>query len=167
MRAYAAITARRASGSASRSSIASVISAARSKGPLSPAQRASMASVRAAMVARQRAIIGAGGIVVEGRDIGTTVAPDADVKVFLTADERVRAERRGAEVSGGTVDDDVLAATSAALRRRDAADAGRVASPLSQAPDATVIDATAISADAVIARVVELAEAVRARGQAS
>ena len=124
-------------------------------------------AVRAAMVDRQRAIIGAGGIVVEGRDIGTTVAPAADVKVFLTADERVRAERRGAEVAGGAVDDDVLAATSAALRRRDTADAGRVASPLSQAADATVIDATAINADAVIARVVELAKAVSARGQAS
>jgi CMP/dCMP kinase len=124
-------------------------------------------AVRAAMVARQRAIIGAGGIVVEGRDIGTTVAPEAQVKVFLTADERVRAERRGAEVAGGTVDADVLATTSAALRRRDSADAGRVASPLTQAPDATVIDATALSADAVIRLVVDMAQAVRARGQAS
>ena len=124
-------------------------------------------AVRSAMVARQRALIGTGGIVVEGRDIGTTVAPDADVKVFLTADEQVRAERRGAEIAGGQVDPEVLAATSAALRRRDAADAGRAASPLNQAPDATVIDATSLSADAVIARVVEMAKAVTARGQAS
>ena len=124
-------------------------------------------AVRAAMVARQRALIGDGGIVVEGRDIGTTVAPDADVKVFLTADEQVRAERRGAEIVGGQVDPEVLAATSAALRQRDAADSGRAASPLNQAPDATVIDATSLSADAVIARIVEMAKAVTARGQAS
>jgi CMP/dCMP kinase len=123
--------------------------------------------VRAAMVARQRTLIGAGGIVVEGRDIGTTVAPDAEVKVFLTADEQVRAERRGAEIAGGEVDPKVLAATSAALRQRDAADSGRTASPLNRAPDATVIDATRLSADAVIARVVELAKAVKARGPAS
>jgi len=124
-------------------------------------------AVRAAMVARQRSLIGDGGIVVEGRDIGTTVAPDAEVKVFLTADEQVRAERRGAEIAGGEVDPTVLAATSEALQRRDAADAGRAASPLNRAPDATVIDATRLSADAVIARVVELAKAVTARGQAS
>jgi cytidylate kinase len=124
-------------------------------------------AVRAAMVARQRALIGAGGIVVEGRDIGTTVAPDAEVKVFLTADEQVRAERRGAEIAGGEVDPTALAATSAALRRRDAADSGRTASPLNRAPDATVIDATRLSAEAVVARVVEMAKAVTARGQAS
>src|SRR3954471_12380905 len=124
-------------------------------------------AVRTAMVARQRELIGAGGIVVEGRDIGTTVAPDADVKVFLTADEQVRAERRGAEIAGGEVDPKVLAATGAALRRRDAADSGRATSPLNQAADAAVIDATRLSADAVIARVVDLAKAVTSRGCAS
>jgi len=127
--------------------------------------------VRARLLALQHAAIDGAvegpGIVVEGRDIGAVVTPDADVKVFLTADEQVRAERRGAEIAGGQVDRDVLAATSAALRRRDAADAGRAASPLNQAPDATVIDATSLSADAVIARVVEMAKAVTARGQAS
>ena len=116
--------------------------------------------VRSAMVARQRALIGAGGIVVEGRDIGTTVAPDADVKVFLTADEKVRAARRGAELAGGAVDEQVLAATGDALRRRDSADSSRAASPLTQAADATVIDATDLTAAEVVARVVELAEAV-------
>src|SRR4051794_35681318 len=124
-------------------------------------------AVRTAMVARQRELIGTGGIVVEGRDIGTTVAPDADVKVFLTADERVRAERRGAEIAGGGVDPKVLAATSAALRKRDAADSARQASPPNQAADGTVIDASQLDADAVVARVVELAKAVTARGRAS
>jgi cytidylate kinase len=122
--------------------------------------------VRTVMVRRQRELIGSGGIVVEGRDIGTTVAPDADVKVFLTADEHVRAQRRGAEIAGGTVDPHTVAATGDDLRRRDAADSGRAASPLTKAPDATVIDSTDLDAEAVIARVVELAEAV-ARGEAS
>jgi CMP/dCMP kinase len=124
-------------------------------------------AVRTAMVARQRALIATGGIVVEGRDIGTTVAPTADVKVFLTAAEHVRAERRGAEITGGEVDSKVLAATSAALRQRDAADSRRTASPLNQAADASVIDATRLSADEAIARVIGLAKAVTARGQAS
>lgn len=123
--------------------------------------------VRRAMVARQRELIGEGGIVVEGRDIGTTVAPDADVKIFLTADERVRAQRRGAEIIGGTADDAVLTATSEALRRRDAADAGRTASPLTQAPDATVVDATDLDADAVIGRIVDMAKEVARHGRAS
>ena len=123
--------------------------------------------VRAEMVRRQRDLIGAGGIVVEGRDIGTTVAPDADVKVFLTADERVRAERRGAEIAGQTVDAGTLATTGEALRRRDAADSARTASPLTKAPDAIEIDSTEMDADAVIARIVELAGAVSVRGEAS
>ena len=123
--------------------------------------------VRVEMVRRQRALIGAGGIVVEGRDIGTTVAPDADVKVFLTASEHVRAERRGAEIAGRAADANTLATTGEALRRRDAADSTRVASPLTQAPDATEIDSTDLDAAAVIARVVELAGAVSARGDGS
>jgi CMP/dCMP kinase len=123
--------------------------------------------VRTEMVRRQRALIGTGGIVVEGRDIGTTVAPNADVKVFLTADERIRAERRGAEFVGGPADPHTVTATGEQLRRRDAADSGRIASPLTQAPDATVIDATHLDANGVIARVLELAGAVSARGEAS
>jgi cytidylate kinase len=123
--------------------------------------------VRAEMVRRQRALIGGGGIVVEGRDIGTTVTPGADVKVFLTADERVRAQRRGAEIAGRPADAGTVAATGDALRRRDAADSSRAASPLTKAPDATVIDATQLDAQAVIARVVQLAEAVTAHGEAS
>ncbi|HET6825417.1 MAG TPA: (d)CMP kinase [Amnibacterium sp.] len=123
--------------------------------------------VRAVMVRRQRELIGSGGIVVEGRDIGTTVAPDAPVKIFLTADEGVRAQRRGAEIAGRALDASTVAATEEALRRRDAADSGRAASPLTQAPDATVIDSTRLSADAVIARIVDLAGAVVASGAAS
>jgi CMP/dCMP kinase len=108
-------------------------------------------SVRAAMVARQRDVIGVGGIVVEGRDIGSTVAPDAAVKIFLTADEAVRAARRAQEQSA------VVSETLRSLARRDALDAGRSASPLAQAPGAVVLDSTDASADDMIARIVALA----------
>ena len=107
--------------------------------------------VRAAMVRRQQQLIGAGGIVVEGRDIGTTVAPDAAVKVFLTADEAVRAQRRARETAGA------VDATRESLTRRDRLDAGRAASPTAQAPDAVVVDSTDLSADLVVARIVDLA----------
>lgn len=106
-------------------------------------------AVRAAMVARQRRLIGAGGIVVEGRDIGTAVAPDADLKVFLTADAGERAARRAQET------DAALAATEADLARRDRLDATRAASPLAQAPDALVLDSTHLDPDAVVARILE------------
>jgi cytidylate kinase len=116
--------------------------------------------VRTAMVARQREIIADGGIVVEGRDIGTTVVPDAPVKVFLIADPAARAQRRALQEAGRVADVTVkLAATEAALARRDTADSTRAASPLTQAPDAVVIDSTDLDAEAVIARVIELAEA--------
>ena len=107
--------------------------------------------VRAAMVRRQREAIGDGGIVVEGRDIGTTVAPDASVKVFLTADESARAHRRARETAAA------VAETRDALAQRDRLDAGRAASPLTQAPDAVVVDSSHLSADEVIAEVVGLA----------
>jgi cytidylate kinase len=112
--------------------------------------------VRAAMVRRQRELIGAGGIVVEGRDIGTTVAPDATLKIFLTADPVARARRRGLEIAGGELDAAALDRTREDLLRRDAADSGRSASPLTQAQDAVVIDSTDLGPDEVVARVLEL-----------
>jgi cytidylate kinase len=114
-------------------------------------------AVRTAMVRRQQQTIGSGGIVVEGRDIGTTVAPDAPVKVFLTADEAVRAQRRANETAGA------VAVTRQALSRRDSLDAGRAASPMAQAPDAVVVDSTDLSADEVVARIVALARSVARR----
>jgi CMP/dCMP kinase len=107
--------------------------------------------VRSAMVRRQRDAIGRGGIVVEGRDIGTTVAPDARVKVFLTADASARAQRRARETSGAVL------ATREALSRRDQLYSGRVASPMRQAADAVVVDSSHMSVDEVIAHVVTLA----------
>ncbi len=118
--------------------------------------------VRARLLREQRDIIGAGDIVVEGRDIGTVVAPDAEVKVYLTADAEARAARRSAEMVGGA---DVHA-TRADLIRRDKADSGRAAAPLSMAVDAHHIDTTPYSLEEVVDRVVVLVEKARGTGAA-
>ena len=112
---------------------------------------AAVPAVRALLVAAQRELIGAGGIVVEGRDIGTVVAPDATVKVFLTADSRVRAGRRGAEL--GTPATDQVAAD---LFRRDALDSTRALSPLASAADAVVLDTSELAIEDVVDRLVQL-----------
>jgi cytidylate kinase len=107
--------------------------------------------VRSRLVAEQRAIIGAGDIVVEGRDIGTVVAPAAQVKVYLTASAEARALRRTAELAGTTVE-----AQRAAMARRDTLDSTRKADPLSMAADAVALDTTALNLDEVIAEVLRL-----------
>ena len=107
-------------------------------------------AVRAQLVAQQRDLIGRGRIVVEGRDIGTVVAPDADVKIYLTADPDVRAARRAGETSGDA------AAVRADLERRDHADSTRAASPLVTAADAVVVDTTDLDADQVVARLLAI-----------
>jgi cytidylate kinase len=119
--------------------------------------------VRRVLVAQQRDIVGAGGIVVEGRDIGTVVWPHAVAKFFLTADAGARAARRALELAavqrsggaGAATDTSDLppdtAAVQADLERRDRFDSGRNASPLLQADDAVVIDATALDVDGVVA----------------
>jgi cytidylate kinase len=112
--------------------------------------------VRELLVEQQRRTIGAGGIVVEGRDIGTVVAPDAAVKVYLTADPAARAARRTAEQAGTDV-----AATQADLLRRDRFDSGRVTSPLAMADDAHHIDTTPFTLDEVVDQVVALVHAVQ------
>lgn len=111
-------------------------------------------AVRAALVARQRQIIGPGGIVVEGRDIGTAVAPDAALKVFLTADPAERAARRALETNVP------VAATEADLARRDTLDASRAASPMAQAPDALVLDSTGLGPEAVVDEILDQLAAV-------
>ncbi len=107
--------------------------------------------IRRRLLVEQHDIIGDGDIVVEGRDIGTVVAPDAAVKVFLTADPEARAVRRAAEQSGSDV-----AATQQDLARRDRFDSGRAASPLAMAPDAHHLDTTPYTLDEVVAQVVTL-----------
>lgn len=115
---------------------------------------AAVPAVRELMVALQRAIIAeAGGIVVEGRDIGSTVAPDAKLKVYLVADQQARAARRAAEV--GAADH---AATSESLAMRDQIDSTRTASPLTKHESAVEIDSTHLTLDEVIDLVVSLVE---------
>ena len=116
---------------------------------------AAVPEVRAILVQAQReAIRGADtGIVVEGRDIGTAVVPDAPVKVYLVADPAARARRRASEL--GHDDHD---ATQEALARRDHLDSSRTASPLAMADDAILIDGTDLTLDEVIDTVVSLVE---------
>lgn len=124
---------------------------------------AAVPQVRALLIAKQRAIIAgaaktAGGIVAEGRDIGTVVAPDAAVKVFLTASEQVRAERRTAQLGGDPLAQPAATVTLAEQAQRDRRDA-----PQSQmAADAIAIDATDLGLDEVIYRILALADANRA-----
>ncbi|GFH37138.1 (d)CMP kinase [Streptomyces pacificus] len=118
--------------------------------------------VRARITGLQRAIAAAAekGIVVEGRDIGTTVLPAADVKIFLTASPEARAARRSGELKGREAAD--LASTREALIRRDAADSGRKTSPLAKADDAVEVDTTELTLQQVIECVVALVEEKRA-----
>jgi CMP/dCMP kinase len=106
--------------------------------------------VRAALVRKQRELLSEGDWVVEGRDIGTVVAPDAPVKIFLTASPEERARRRAAEL--GTDLDTVL--RDQALR--DAQDEGREHSPLEMAPGALALDTTGLSLDEVVQRIAGL-----------
>ena len=109
--------------------------------------------VREWMVARQRELGLSGGVVMEGRDIGTKVFPDADVKIFLDADPVIREQRRleQQKVKGAS------ATTMAAeLRERDQRDRTRAVSPLVAAPDAVVIDSTRMSEDAVLQQIEKL-----------
>jgi len=114
-------------------------------------------AVRALLVARQREIIAAERrIVVEGRDIGTVVAPGADLKVYLTADAAERARRRSTENATSQ------AATAADLARRDKLDSTRAADPLRQADDAVVLDTTALGIDEVVERLQRMLDKVTA-----
>ena len=110
--------------------------------------------VRQIMVARQRAMGASGGVVMEGRDIGTAVFPNADVKVFLDADARVRAERRVAQ--NGTLTPEESQRTIEDLVARDQRDRTRAVSPLVPAADAVIIDSTDLSIDDVVSRVEQL-----------
>ncbi|HSO51335.1 MAG TPA: (d)CMP kinase [Actinomycetes bacterium] len=116
---------------------------------------AAVPAVRELLVGLQRSLVGVGGIVVEGRDIGTVVWPDADVKVFLTAAEHERARRRSDDTEGG-------GETAETLARRDALDSGRAASPTRAAADALVIDSTTRTIDQVVDHLLQLIEAARA-----
>jgi cytidylate kinase len=109
--------------------------------------------VRARLLALQRSVIDGGGIVVEGRDIGSVVAPDAEVKVYLTADAAARAARRAAEEGGSD-----LSATETSLLARDRIDSTRTASPLTMAEGAVHVDTTPYTLDEVVDLIARLVE---------
>jgi len=112
--------------------------------------------VREALVAKQRALVDRGDWVVEGRDIGTVVAPEAELKVFLTARADERARRRAAQVGADE------ATVRAEQARRDARDSSRAHSPLAPAADAIAIDTTEMAGAEVVAKIAQLARATLA-----
>lgn len=117
------------------------------------------ADVRTELVAWQRALAAKHGVVMEGRDIGTVVLPDAEAKVFLTASVQERARRRQRELAGRGV----LVALEQVMRdieERDARDRGRETSPLRPAPDAVVVDCTAFELNEQVAAVSRVVEAL-------
>ena len=111
--------------------------------------------VREALVARQRALGDGGGVVMEGRDIGTVVFPDADVKIYLDASAEERARRRASDVAH-TGSQAGHVAVAEAIAARDKADTTRSVSPLTLAPDAFHIDTTSMPIDDVVERVLAL-----------
>jgi cytidylate kinase len=118
-------------------------------------QIAARPEVRGHLVARQRAMIRAGDYVAEGRDIGTVVAPGAELKIFLTASPEERARRRAAQT--GADPETVLAEQ----RERDERDASREHSPLQAADDALRVDTTGLTVDEVVAQIARMVQAVR------
>ena len=134
-------------------------------GAVSPV--AAVPEVRARLVEIQRAVVAASlangrGIVVEGRDIGTVVLPDATAKIFLTADPEARAARRALEDAGRAGarprQPGDVAATAASLAERDAIDSGRAVAPLRRADGAVQVDGTYLTLDEVIAAIVGIVE---------
>ncbi len=111
--------------------------------------------IREWMVARQQELGAGGGVVMEGRDIGTKVFPHADVKIFLDADPVVREQRR---LQQRNLPQAASAAVAAELRERDRRDRTRAASPLVAAPDALVLDSSRLSEDEVLAKVEDLVQ---------
>jgi len=123
---------------------------------------ARMPSVRELFVVRQRALGRDGGIVMEGRDIGTVVFPDADVKIYLDASPEERARRRAADPAHGGRGE-ALATVASAMADRDRIDSTRKASPLMIAPDAVVVDTSGLAVPDVVAKVIAIIDGTTAR----
>ncbi|MBV6486295.1 MAG: (d)CMP kinase [Pseudorhodoplanes sp.] len=125
-------------------------------------QVAAIPQVREALIAFQRSFARTRpGAVIDGRDIGTVIAPDADVKIFVTATPEERARRRLLELQGrGEASDE--AAVLADILARDARDTGRAVAPLRQAPDAHLLDTTHLAIDPAVRAAIDIVEAVRA-----
>jgi cytidylate kinase len=118
--------------------------------------------VRAALLGIQRRLGADGGVVVEGRDIGTVVFPDAGAKFFLTADTDERARRRVAELQAAGRPAD-FATTRAEMQERDARDSSRAVAPLKQAADAVAVDSSGLTPAEVVAKMAAVVEAVARR----
>jgi cytidylate kinase len=118
---------------------------------------ASYPSVREQMLVLQRQMAAGGNVVMDGRDIGTHVLPDADVKIFLTASTRERAERRLKELLAKGHQTD-LATLEAEIAERDKRDMEREAAPLRQADDAVLVDTTGMTIDQVVERILKICE---------
>lgn len=116
---------------------------------------AALPAVRRAMVAQQRRLMAVGDWVAEGRDIGTVVMPEAELKVFVTASPQERARRRAAQIGAD------VATVLAEQTLRDERDSSRADSPLRRAEGAVELDTTGLTLDEVVARIVALAQAVR------
>jgi cytidylate kinase len=121
-------------------------------------------AVRRLLVARQRELVAAAdAVVVEGRDIGTVVLPDASLKIYLTASPEVRAQRRAAQL--GVTAPEKIAALAQDLQRRDEHDSRRADSPLRPAEDSIVVDSTDLDRAGVVARILELAASAVGAGE--
>ena len=118
-------------------------------------------AVRRALVARQRALGAGGGVVMEGRDIGTVVFPDADVKIFLDASPEERARRRANDPAHRPSAGAGIADVAVALAERDRIDSTRAESPLAKASDALHVETTGLSIDSVVDRVMAAVEAAQ------
>jgi cytidylate kinase len=125
------------------------------------ARVARLPAVRRVLLQRQRTYAEAGAVVMEGRDIGTVVLPEADVKFFLDASAEERARRRASDAAHTSRGTDV-GTVAQALRTRDEADRTRPTSPLARAADAIYIDTTALPVEAVVAQVLDVIARVRA-----
>jgi cytidylate kinase len=122
------------------------------------ASAARLPTVRAALVKRQRAQGERGGIVMEGRDIGTVVFPDADVKIYLDASSEERARRRAADPAHGVGRQAVLTDVESEMKARDLSDSTRATSPLTIAPDAVHLNTTGLSVEETLERVLGIVE---------
>ncbi len=120
------------------------------------ADAARLPDVRTALVARQRREGEGGGIVMEGRDIGSVVFPDADVKIYLDASPEERARRRAADPSHGLSKGPVVADVESEMAARDRSDRTRATSPLTKAKDAVEVDTTGLSIDQTVERVMAI-----------
>lgn len=120
---------------------------------------ARLPAVRRVLVARQQEIGRGGGVVMEGRDIGTVVFPDADVKIYLDASPEERARRRANDPAHRTAGSTALADVATALAERDRNDSTRAVSPLAMAADAILIETTGLPIESVVDRVMAVVEA--------